>query len=143
MVSAESVSIRVEPRAPSATETFAIVSRSGASTTLTKSNSPSVAHWWSTFAPSSSTSRLTCSSRSGFDLSVCTPCCVSVERRMKRGIAAGPYSGGLVEVEQRRAEVDQRAQHEQRQEAGDPAGRLGLAVQQRREDARGEGDDDH
>ena len=53
------------PRAPSATETRAIVAVSGASTTLTKSNSPSVAHWWSTFAPSSSTSRLTSCSRAG------------------------------------------------------------------------------
>src|SRR6185437_8295838 len=42
--SAGSVSIRVDPRAPRATDTFAIVSMSGASTTLTKSNSPSVAH---------------------------------------------------------------------------------------------------
>ena len=38
--SAGSVSMRVEPRAPSATDTFATVAMSGASTTLTKSNSP-------------------------------------------------------------------------------------------------------
>ena len=35
------------PRAPSATETFAIVRSSGASTMFTKSYSPSAAHWWS------------------------------------------------------------------------------------------------
>ena len=72
--SAGNVSIRVEPRDPSATETLAMVATSGASTMLTKSNSPSVAHWWSTRAPSSSMSLLTCSRRSGFDLSVWTPC---------------------------------------------------------------------
>jgi len=69
-------------RAPSATETRAIVAVSGASTTLTKSKSPSVAHWWSTFAPSSSMSWFTSRSRSGFDFSVATPCCESRERRM-------------------------------------------------------------
>ena len=58
--SAGSVSIFVEPRAPSATETLATVAMSGASTTLTKSNSPSVAHWCSTLQPSSSTSLFTC-----------------------------------------------------------------------------------
>ena len=60
--------------APSDTDIFATVAMSGASTTLMKSNSPSVAHWWSTVQPSSSTSWFTCRRRSGFDLSVCTPC---------------------------------------------------------------------
>lgn len=44
MSSAGSVSILVDPRAPSAIDTLTTVSVSGASTTLTKSNSPSVAH---------------------------------------------------------------------------------------------------
>ena len=80
--SAGSVSMRVLPRAPSEIDTRAIVASSGASTMFTKSNSPSVAHWWSTFAPSSSTSRFTSRSRAGFDLSVCTPLIVSFESRM-------------------------------------------------------------
>ena len=42
--SAESVCSFALPRAPSATETRAIVASSGASTTFTKSNGPSVAH---------------------------------------------------------------------------------------------------
>ena len=67
------------PRAPSASEIFATVAASGASTMLTKSYSPSVAHWCSTFAPSSSTSWLTSRSRLGFAFSVCTPCGVSVD----------------------------------------------------------------
>jgi len=73
MGSAGSVWSFALPRAPSATETFATVSVSGASITLTKSNSPSVAHWCRTRAPSSSTSWLTARRRSGFDLSVWTP----------------------------------------------------------------------
>jgi hypothetical protein len=73
IVSAVSVRIFVEPRAPSATETRAIVAASGASTTLTKSYSPNVAHWCTTLAPSSSTSRFTSRNRSGFDFSVWTP----------------------------------------------------------------------
>ena len=79
---AVTVWIRALPRAPSATETFAIVFSSGASTTFTKSNGPSVAHWCSTFAPSSSTSRLTSRSRSGFDFSVCTPWAVRLVSMM-------------------------------------------------------------
>ena len=39
------VSFVVVPREPSSIETLAIVVWSGASTTLTKSYSPSVAHW--------------------------------------------------------------------------------------------------
>ena len=45
------------PRAPSASEIFATVAASGASTMLTKSYSPSVAHWCRTLAPSSSVLR--------------------------------------------------------------------------------------
>ena len=66
------------PRAPSATDTFAMVTSSGASTMLTKSYPPSAAHWWSTFAPISSTSRFTSRSRAGFACSVWIPFSVSV-----------------------------------------------------------------
>src|SRR2546423_14542731 len=86
---------------------------------FTKSNSPRVAHWCSTFAPSSSTSRLTSRSRSGFDFSVCTPCAVRVESMRYVGIAPPPRSGGraynpggLVEVEERGAEEEDRRDHE-------------------------------
>jgi len=82
MSSAGSVSILTEPRAAIEIDALAIVSTSGASTTLTKSNSPSVAHWWSTRTPSSSMSLLTWRRRSGVAFRVWTPCCVSVERRM-------------------------------------------------------------
>ena len=82
MVSAVSVRIFVLPRAPSATETRAIVAASGASTMFTKSYSPRVAHWWTTLAPNSSTSWFTSRSRSGFALSVWTPCAVRLESRM-------------------------------------------------------------
>ena len=59
MSSAGSVSILTDPLAAIESDARAIVSMSGASTTFTKSNSPSVAHWWSTLTPSSSMSRLT------------------------------------------------------------------------------------
>src|SRR5437016_4638619 len=135
--------MRVDPRAPRATEILAIVAVSGASTTLTKSNAPSVAHWWSTLAPSSSTSWFTCRRRSGFDLSVCTPCWLRVDRRTKTGIPLGAYSGGLVDVEKRAADVEEGAQHELREhEAGAQAG-VALAVQKRAEDVGGDPDDDH
>src|SRR4051812_42178959 len=92
------------PREPSATETRAIVSASGASTTFTKSNGPSVAHWWTTFAPSSSTSRFTSRSRSGFAFKVCTPWAVRVDSMMYVGIVPPrPDSRRLVVVEQRGA----------------------------------------
>ncbi len=61
------------PRAPSASDTLATVAASAASTMLTKSYSPSVAHWWSTLAPSSSTSAFTSRRRLGFAFSVWTP----------------------------------------------------------------------
>ena len=113
MVSAVSVCSCALPRAPSATETRAIVAASGASTTLTKSNGPSVAHWWTTFAPSSSTSLLTSRSRAGFDLSVWTPCAVRLDSRMYVGIAPPrsgrrDYTGRLVVVDERAAEEDHR-----------------------------------
>ena len=80
--SAETVWIFALPRAPSATETRAMAASSAASTTFTKSKGPRVAHWCSTFAPSSSTSRFTSRRRSGLDFSVCTPWAVSVVSRM-------------------------------------------------------------
>jgi len=82
MVNAVSVCSLALPRAPSATDTRAIVSASGASTMFTKSYGPSVAHWCTTFAPSSSTSRLTSRSRSGFAFRVCTPWAVRLESMM-------------------------------------------------------------
>src|SRR3954451_24678324 len=136
MVRAVSVRIFVLPRAPRATETRAIVAESGASTTLTKSYSPRVAHWWTTFAPSSSTSLLTSRSRSGFAFSVCTPCAVRLERRMYVAIGLPPrsgarlYSGCLVDVQHRRTEDEDRGEHDQRQYRGDPQS-LATALSQR------------
>src|SRR5205823_5155724 len=104
------------PRAPSATETRAMVSASGASTTFTKSNGPSVAHWCITLAPSSSTSLLTSRSRSGFALSVWTPWAVRLESMMYVGIAPPRRdSRRLVVIEQRGAEEEYGRDHEQRQ----------------------------
>ena len=86
MKSSIGIAIRVSylavPREPSSSETRAIVFSSGASTTLTKSNWPSVAHWALTVAPSCSTSRLTSRMRDGLFLIVCTPSGVSVESMM-------------------------------------------------------------
>src|SRR4051812_1786427 len=122
---------------------------SGASTMFTKSNSPSVAHWWSTLQPSSSTSALTCRRRSGFDLMVWTPCCVSVERRMKIGIAAspsvdspGPYPGRLVDIQQCAAEVEERAEDDVGDEMGDALAVLALRPQERDQRQLGDADDD-
>src|SRR3954471_1181424 len=125
MVSAVSVRIFVLPRAPSATDTRAIVAESGASTTFTKSYSPSVAHWWMTLAPSSSTSLLTSRSRSGFAFNVCTPCDVRLERRMYVAIEAPPrsgvrlYSRSLIDVQHRGAENEDRCEHQTREHCGD------------------------
>src|SRR5919201_3995468 len=127
MESAVSVCSFALPRAPSATDTRAIVAASGASTTLTKSKGPSVAHWWRTFAPSSSASRLTSRSRSGFDCSVCRPWSVSVDSIRYSGIAAPfrwderSYSEPcrLVVVEQGAAEEEDRREDEHRQPGGD------------------------
>src|SRR6478672_6041053 len=147
--SAGSVSIFVEPRAPRPTDTFATVAISGASTTFTKSNLPSVAHWWSTLHPSSSTSLLTSRSRSGFDLSVVTPCCVSVDRRMKMGIAASPsvgcggaYPGCLVEIQQRAADEEEWTEDEVGRGEGDPLAVVSLRVQERAERVPGDADND-
>src|SRR4051794_20909973 len=139
MVSAVSVRIFVLPRAPSATETRAMVAESGASTTFTKSYSPRVAHWCTTLAPSSSTSLFTSRRRSGFAFSVCTPCGVRLERRMYVAIRIPPrsgarlYSGGLVDVEHRRAEHEQRREDDERQHRCD-ADRLAAARPDRKED---------
>src|SRR4051794_20086183 len=80
------VSFDVVPREPSSTDTFAIVRSSGASTTLTKSYSPSVAHWFRTFTPSCSTSRFTSGTRPGLSLMVLTPLGVSFVSMMKTAI---------------------------------------------------------
>src|SRR5581483_3631645 len=148
--SAGRVSMRVEPRAPSATDTRATAAMSGASTTFTKSNSPSVAHWCRTRQPSSSTSWFTCRSRSGFDLRVWTPCCVSVERRMKIGIASapsvwtrGPYPGRLVEIQESAAEEEERREHEVGQRHGRPRAVVALRVQEGAQGVRRDADDDH
>src|SRR4051794_34842142 len=93
--------------------------------------------------PSSSTSWFTCRSRSGFDLRVCTPCCVSVESRMKSAIGRGPYcTCRLVDVEKRAAEEEQRAEHEVGQEDGDSLAVVALRVEQRAQCVGGEPDDD-
>src|SRR5256714_12415410 len=128
------------PRAPSATDTRAIVAASGASTTFTKSNGPSVAHWCSTLAPSSSTSRLTSRSRSGFDFSVCTPWAVRLESMRYVGIAPPPRSGsraynprGLIEVEERGPEEEHRRDDQVSEESRDPSRRLAGPVQEQDE----------
>src|SRR3954447_4302473 len=82
------VSYRDVPREPSSSETRAIVLSSGASTTLMKSNWPSVAHWAFTLAPSCSTSLLTSRMRCGLFLTVWTPSGVSVESMTYVGIDA-------------------------------------------------------
>src|SRR5439155_20844918 len=82
------VSLVVVPREPSSTETLAMVFSSGASTTLTKSYSPSVAHWLSTLTPSCSTSLLTSWTRPGLSFSVFTPFEVRWVSMMKTGICS-------------------------------------------------------
>src|ERR1041384_1785914 len=94
---------------------------------FTKSNGPTEAHWWRTFAPSSSASRLTSRSRSGFDCSVCRAWSGSVGRIRERGMAAPfraderSYSepGRLVLVEERTTEEEDRRQDEHREPGGD------------------------
>src|SRR6516165_367529 len=132
--------MRVDPRAPSETDTFATVAMSGASTTFTKSNSPSVAHWCSTLHPSSSMSWFTWRRRSGFDLRVRTPCSVSVDRRMKIGMA-GAYSRGLVDVQQRAADEQQWAEHEVGEAERDARTGRALRVQEGAQSRIGEDDD--
>ena len=81
MNSSASIAVRVSfitvPRDPISIESFAITVSSGASTTLTKSYSPSVAHWLRTLTPSCSTSLLTSWTRDGLSLIVLTPSGVS------------------------------------------------------------------
>src|SRR5438128_2918436 len=133
--SAVSVCSFALPRAPRATETRAIVSASGASTTLTKSKGPRVAHWCMTLAPSSSTSRFTSRSRSGFAFRVWTPWAVRVDSMMYVGIAPPRrVSRRLVEVEQRGAEEEYGRDHEDGQE--------GRHLQRGRA-RRAEGEEDH
>ena len=79
---ATSVSYLAVPREPSSSDTRDIVFSSGASTTFTKSNWPSVAHCALTVAPSCSTSRLTSLIRDGLFLIVCTPSGVRRESMM-------------------------------------------------------------
>src|SRR6266480_7995743 len=143
MVRAVNVCSFALPRAPSATETLAIVAASGASTTFTKSKGPSVAHWCRTRAPSSSTSLLTSRSRAGFDLSVCTPCAVRLDSRMYVGIAPPrsgrrAYTGILVEIEQRGAEEEERRDDDVGQEGRRALGRAAAAVQQEQETEAGD-----
>jgi len=64
-----------------------MVRSSGASTMLTKSYFPKAAHWWTTFAPISSTSWLTSRSRPGFACSVWTPFSLRVESIRYVGIS--------------------------------------------------------
>src|SRR5206468_2386376 len=73
-----SVSICTVPRAPSPTETRAIVSASFASTMFTKSYRPRVAYCATTRAPSCSISLLTSLMRRGLDCSVFTPAAVTL-----------------------------------------------------------------
>src|SRR6185312_9252527 len=148
--SAGSVSMWVEPRALSETDTLATAAMSGASTTLTKSNSPSVAHWCRTRQPSSSTSLFTWRRRSGFDLRVWTPCWVSVDRRMKIGISASPsigwagaYPRRLVEIQQGAAHVQEWAQHEVGEGVGGALAVVALRPEERDQRQLGDADDQH
>src|SRR3954447_17382885 len=95
---ATSVSYRDVPREPSSSETRAIVLSSGASTTLMKSNWPSVAHWAFTLAPSCSTSLLTSRMRCGLFLTVWTPSGVSVESMTYVGIDASWLAVAVVSI---------------------------------------------
>src|SRR5713101_6997846 len=115
-------------------------------------------HWWSTLAPSSSTSRLTSFRRSGFAWSVCTPFAVSVVSITYFGIRASfppcqvigrasllshLHAGGLVVVEECAAEEEER-RHDQVGEENRHAGRLfAPLVQQEPEHRLAQEDDDH
>src|SRR5512132_363505 len=147
MVSAVSVCSFARPRAPSATETLAIVAASGASTTLTKSNGPSVAHWCRTRAPSSSTSLLTSRSRAGFDLSVWTPCAVRLDSRMYVGIAPPPsgrraYTRELVVIKERAAEEEQWRDDENGDERRRAQSSRAGGTEREEEDVRGQQPDE-
>src|SRR6266550_3829069 len=97
-----------------------------------------------TFAPSSSTSRLTSRRRSGFAFNVCTPCVFSVDSMMYVGIAPPRrVSRRLVEVEQRGAEEEYGRDHEQRQKGRDRAFELTCAAEQEEEHRGREEGHDH
>src|SRR3954467_1713402 len=96
-------------------------------------------HWWSTFAPSSSTSRLTSLIRSGFAWKVCTPFAVSVVSIRYFGIAPprvgcpsllalGPFAGGEMEKDNRGADEEERREHEVGGGDRPAAARLGADV---------------
>src|SRR5579859_1064475 len=117
---------------------------------LTKSNCPSEIHWWSTLAPSSSTSRFTSRSRSGCDWSVRRPWSVSVVSMRYVGIGPPSVPGarlyrhpcGLVVVEQRRAEEQDRLEDEAGEEGRDVHRLLARAVQERSQQHLREEDDE-
>jgi len=79
---AVSVSYFAVPREPSSIDTLAMVASSGASTTLTKSKWPRVAHCALTVAPSCSISLLTSLMRCGLFFTVWTPSGVRVVSMM-------------------------------------------------------------
>ena len=79
---------------------------------------------------------------------VWTPCCVSVERRMKIGIAASPsvdsagaYPGCLVDIQQCAAEIEQWAEDEVRHEVCRPLSVLSLRAQEGDQRQLGDPDD--
>src|SRR5690349_2363445 len=117
---------------------------------LTKSNCPSEIHWWSTLAPSSSTSRFTSRRRSGCDWSVRRPWSVSVVSMRYVGIGPPSVPGArlyldacrLVVVEQRSAEEEDRLEDEAGEEGRDVHRLLAGAVQERGEQHLGQEDDE-
>jgi hypothetical protein len=62
---------------------------------------------------------------------------------MKIGMPPGPYTGGLVDVEKRAAEEEERAEHEVREEDGRPLAAVPLRVEERAQRARGDPHDHH
>src|SRR5579871_2757279 len=100
--------------------------------------------------PCSSMSLLTWRSRSGLALSVCTPCWVSVERRMYVGMPRSPcpgsrraYPGRLIEVEHRGSDVEERAQDDIGEEERDAEAVVALGVQEDLEGVLRDPDDEH
>src|SRR4029077_16111292 len=80
----------------------------------------------------------------GFELRVCTPCWISVDRRMKSDIGRGPYcTSGLVDVEKRTAEEEQRAEHEVGEKDRRALAVVALRVEERAQRVRGDSHDDH
>ncbi len=88
------VSQRPVPREPSSIEIRATTCSSGASMTLMKSNSPSVAHCAFTDAPSCSISLLTSRMRCGLFFTVWTPSGVRRESMMYVGMVAPSTTSG-------------------------------------------------